>query len=183
MTIAELLADAFERIREVTHEAVDGLTADQLAHRLDGHANSIAWLVWHLSRVTDDHVADAAGTEQVWTSAGWADRFALPLDLSETGYGHDSGQVAAVRVGSAGLLTGYYDAVHQQTISYVGGLAEADLDRIVDEGWDPPVSLGVRLVSVISDDLQHAGQAAYLRGVLGRGLDRAAELRRAIEGG
>jgi Protein of unknown function (DUF664) len=166
MTLAELLADAFERIREVTHEAVDGLTADQLAFRPSGHANSVAWLVWHLSRITDDHIADAAGTEQVWTSAGWADRFGLPLEPSETGYGHDSGKVAAVRVGSAELLTGYYDAVHQQTISYVRGLAEADLDRIVDKRWDPPVTLGVRLVSVISDDLQHAGQAAYLRGII-----------------
>jgi uncharacterized damage-inducible protein DinB len=166
MTLAELLADAFERVREVTHEAVDGLTADQLAFRPSDHANSVAWLVWHLTRVTDDHIADAAGTEQVWTSAGWADRFGLPLEPSETGYGHESGQVAAVRVGSAELLTGYYDAVHQQTISYVGGLADADLDRIVDKRWDPPVSLGVRLVSVISDDLQHAGQAAYLRGII-----------------
>lgn len=166
MTIAELLADAFERIREVTHEAVDGLTADQLAFRPSGQANSVAWLVWHLSRVTDDHIADAAGTEQVWTSAGWADRFGLPLEPSETGYGHDSGQVAVVRVGSAELLTAYYDAVHQRAISYVRELADPDLDRIVDKGWDPPVSLGVRLVSVISDGLQHAGQAAYLRGII-----------------
>ncbi len=166
MTIAELLADAFERIREVTHEAVDGLTAEQLAFRPSGQANSVAWLVWHLSRVTDDHIAEAAGTEQVWTSAGWADRFALPLEPSETGYGHESGQVAVVRVGSAELLTGYYDAVHQQAISYVGELADPDLDRIVDKRWDPPVSLGVRLVSVISDGLQHAGQAAYLRGII-----------------
>jgi Protein of unknown function (DUF664) len=169
MTIAELLADAFERVREVTHEAADGLTADQLAFRPSSPANSVAWLVWHLTRITDDHIADAAGTEQVWTSAGWAERFGLPFGPSETGYGHDSGQVAAVRIGSAELLTGYYDAVHQRTISYVRGLAEADLDRIVDEGWDPPVSLGVRLVSVISDDLQHAGQAAYLRGIIESG--------------
>jgi hypothetical protein len=166
MTIAELLADAFERIREVTHEAVDGLTADQLAFRPSGPANSVSWRVWHLSRVTDDPVADAAGTEQVWTSAGWADRFALPLEPSETGYGHDSGQVAAVRIGSAELLTAYYDAVHQRTLSYVRELTDPDLDRIVDKRWDPPVSLGVRLMSVIADGLQHAGQAAYLRGII-----------------
>jgi uncharacterized damage-inducible protein DinB len=166
MTVAELLADAFWRIREVTHEAVDGLTADQLAIRPDSQANSVAWLAWHLTRVQDDHIADAAGTEQVWTAAGWAERFGLPLEPSETGYGHDGRQVAAVEVGSAELLTGYHDAVCERTASYVRGLTDADLDRIVDEGWDPPVSLGVRLVSVISDDLQHAGQAAYLRGII-----------------
>jgi hypothetical protein len=30
------------------------------------------------------------------------------------------------------------------------------------------VTLGVRLLSVIGDDLQHVGQAAYVRGVLER---------------
>ena len=169
MTIAELLADAFGRIGEVVHEAVDGLTPGQLASRPDDRANSIAWLVWHLARVQDDHVADAAGTDQVWTSAGWAERFGLPFEASATGYGHDPAEVAAVLVGSGELLSGYYDAVCRQTISYVGKLSDPDLDRIVDERWDPPVSLGVRLVSVISDDLQHAGQAAYLRGLIERG--------------
>jgi len=106
-----------------------------------------------------------AGTEQAWTAEGWADRFGLPLPPADTGYGHSSKQVAAVRA-SGELLTGYHDAVFRNTTSYVQGLAEADLDRVVDEAWDPPVTLGVRLVSVISDDLQHAGQAAYLRALI-----------------
>jgi uncharacterized damage-inducible protein DinB len=169
MTIAELLADAFERIRQEVHHATDGLTAAQLAFRPDSRANSIAWLVWHLTRVQDDHVAGVAGSPQVWTSAGWADRFALPFATSEHGYGHDAAHVAAVKVSSAELLTGYYDGVHAATLAYVATLTDADLDRVVDESWNPPVTLGVRLVSVISDDLQHVGQAAYLRGLIERG--------------
>jgi uncharacterized damage-inducible protein DinB len=166
MTIAELLADAFGRIREEVHNAVDGLTADQLAFRPGPDANSIGWLAWHLARVQDDHVADAAGTEQVWLADGWADRFGLPLDPADHGFGHDSGQVASVRVSSAELLTGYYDAVHEQSLRFVRDLTDADLDRIVDTRWDPPVTLGVRLISVIDDDVQHAGQAAYVRGLI-----------------
>jgi hypothetical protein len=161
--------DAFGRIRDVVHAVARGLTPDQLAARLDDDANSIAWLLWHLTRVQDDHVADALDVEQVWTSAGWEARFALPFEAAATGYGHDSKDVAAVRVGSVDLLTGYYDAVHEQTIERVSGLAEHDFGRIVDEAWDPPVTLGVRLVSVISDGLQHAGQAAFIRGILDRG--------------
>jgi len=112
-----------------------------------------------------------AGTGQVWTSGkpNWADRFGLPFAATATGYGHGTEAVAAVQVESGDLLTRYYDAVHTETIRYVRGLTDADLDRIVDKAWDPPVTLGVRLVSVISDDLQHAGQAAYLRGVIERG--------------
>jgi hypothetical protein len=165
MTSAQLLIDAFDRVREEVHHVVDGLTEDQLGHRIDGRANSIAWLVWHLTRIQDDHVAGAAGLEQVWTTGGWATRFDLPLDETDTGYGHDDPQVSQVRAG-AELLTGYYDAVHQQTVDFVGGLTDEDLPRIVDRAWDPPVTLAVRLVSVISDDLQHAGQAAFVRGLL-----------------
>jgi uncharacterized damage-inducible protein DinB len=168
MTSAELLLDAFGRIREAVHEVIDGLTPEQLAFRADRRANSIAWLVWHLTRVQDDHVADAAKAEQVWTSDGWAERFGLPLEPFDTGYGHRPAEVEAVQVESGELLAGYHDAVHQRTTSYVEGLADADLDRIVDRSWDPPVSLGVRLVSVIADDLQHAGQAAFVRGLVER---------------
>ena len=168
MTSADLLVDAFGRIREEVHQIVGGLTAEQLAFRADPAANSIAWLVWHLTRIQDDHVADAFGTDQVWTSDGWAERFGLPLDPLDTGYGHRPREVAAVRVGSGDLLAGYYDAVHRQTIGHVRELTDPDLDRVVDESWDPPVTLGVRLVSVIGDDLQHAGQAAFVRGLVER---------------
>jgi hypothetical protein len=165
MTIGELLAEAFGRVHEVVLGAVRGLSEDELAFRPEGRGNSIAWLVWHLTRIQDDHVAAVAGTGQAWTAEGWAGRFGLPFPAGETGYGHTSAEVAAVRV-PADLLTGYYEAVHGHTIKYVQGLGAADLDRVVDEHWDPPVTLGVRLASVISDDLQHGGQAAYLRGLL-----------------
>ena len=168
MTSADLLADAFGRIREVVHEVVEGLTPEELAFRVDARANSIAWLVWHLTRVQDDHVAEVAGTGQVWTGERWAERFELPLDDLDTGYGHRPSQVTAVQVKSGDLLVGYHDAVHQRTVEFVKGLDDADLERVVDESWDPPVTLAVRLVSVISDDLQHAGQAAFVRGVARR---------------
>ena len=168
MTSAELLVDAFGRIRGVVHRVVDGLTPEQLAFRVDPEANSIAWLVWHLTRIQDDHLADAFQAEQVWTSQGWVERFGLPFHPLATGYGHRADDVAAVQVDSGELLVGYYDAVHQQTTRHVGQLKDADLDRIVDRSWDPPVTLGVRLVSVIADDLQHAGQAAFVRGILQR---------------
>ncbi|MET0235125.1 MAG: DUF664 domain-containing protein [Kibdelosporangium sp.] len=165
MTSAELLADAFGRIQEAVHAAVEGLTADQLGYRAEPAANSIAWLVWHLTRIQDDHIAAAAGLSQVWTSQGWAGRFGLPVDDTDTGYGHSSETVAKVQA-PAELLTGYYDATHEQTLGYVNGLTDKDLPRIVDDAWDPPVTLAVRLVSVISDDMAHAGQAAFVRGLL-----------------
>jgi uncharacterized damage-inducible protein DinB len=169
MTSADLLADAFGRVRDVVYDAVMGLTPDQLGFRPGPEANSIAWLVWHLARIQDDHVAGVVPAEQVWASGGWAPRFGFPAGSLDTGYGHSSQQVAEVRVDSAELLTAYYDAVHERTIRFVSTLTDADLPRVVDEAWDPPVTLSVRLVSVITDDLMHAGQAQYLRGMIEHG--------------
>jgi hypothetical protein len=135
--------------------------------RVGEEANTIAWLVWHLTRIQDDHIAGVAAVEQRWTANGWAERFALPFDAAATGYGHSADEVAQVRVESGALLVDYYDDVHSQTLAYVAGLNDSDLDRIVDRRWDPPVSLGVRLVSVIGDNLEHAGQAAFVKGLLG----------------
>jgi uncharacterized damage-inducible protein DinB len=104
------------------------------------------------------------GEEQVWTTGGWLDRFGLPFGSDATGYRQSAGDVAAVRVG-ADLLAGYYDAVHVRTIAYLQTVTDEDLPRVVDTSWDPPVTLAVRLISILSDDLQHAGQASYVRGL------------------
>ncbi|MEV6836625.1 DUF664 domain-containing protein [Streptomyces sp. NPDC051133] len=166
MHAKDILIDGFGRIQEEVHAALDGLGPDGLHHRPAPDANSVAWLVWHLTRVQDDHIADAFDLDQVWLSQDWEKRFGLDLPRHDTGYGHSPAKVAKVRVESAALLTGYHDAVHEQTLGALRGLAAKDLERIVDERWDPPVTLGVRLVSVLSDDLQHIGQAAYLRGLV-----------------
>ena len=169
MQTSDVLADGFARVHGIVHRVLTGISADALAGRIDPGANTVAWLVWHLTRIQDDHVADVAGLPQVWTAAGWYDRFGLPFGPEETGFGQDSDDVAALDGTSAELLRGYHDAVHEQTLRFVAGVTDADLDRVVDSSWDPPVTLGVRLVSVVSDDLQHAGQASYVRGVLERG--------------
>jgi len=164
----DLLVDGFGRVRETVHTVLDGLGAAELTFRPDPAANSIAWLVWHLTRVQDDHMADVAGAEQVWTSDGWFDRLGFPFEPAATGYGQSAQDVAAVAVESGALLAGYHDAVFERTVAYVSTLTEPDLDRVVDESWNPPVTLAVRLVSVLDDDAQHIGQAAYLRGLAER---------------
>jgi hypothetical protein len=165
MDQAGVLADGFNRVAELVRAVLDDLDPDDLLFRPGDAGNPIGWLVWHLTRVQDDHVAAVAGHEQVWTAQGWAERFGLPYDAAAIGYGHSSEEVSQLNV-SGQLLVEYHDAVHAETQAYVGSLSADELDTIVDTRWDPPVSLGTRLVSVISDDLQHVGQAAYVRGLL-----------------
>ena len=159
-----LLDDAFTRIGDHASTVVDGLSPDDLSHRVAPGANTIGWLVWHLLRVQDDHVSDVAGTGQAWTAGGWHDRFDLPFDRTATGYGQSADEVAAVSTTSE-LLAGYAEAVTHATRSWLADVTDADLDRVVDDSWDPPVTLGARLVSVVEDDLLHLGQAQYLRGL------------------
>jgi uncharacterized damage-inducible protein DinB len=165
MESKDVLIDAFGRVHDAVHGAVEGLSPDQLTFRIDAEANTIAWLVWHLTRVQDDHVSEVSEVGQVWTAESWVDRLGLPFDRTDTGYGHAPGDVGVVRA-VASLRLGYYDAVHARTLEFVSSLKDDDLDRVVDTRWDPPVTLGVRLVSVIEDDLQHAGQAAFVRGIV-----------------
>jgi len=165
MTPAHLLTDALRRVLDDGLAVLDGLDEETLAARPAPGANPIGWLVWHLTRVQDDHVADVAGTEQVWTRHGFVERFDLPLDAHDTGYGHSADEVDRVRA-SAPLLAEYMRATHEATLAFLAAVGEDDLDRVVDERWDPPVTLGVRLVSVVNDCTQHVGQAAYVRGLL-----------------
>jgi hypothetical protein len=168
MTSAELLVDGFGRIRETVADVLFGLDADQLAYRIDQEANPISWLVWHLTRIQDDHVAKAFGAVQVWSSGAWAERFGMTRGTMETGYGHTAAQVAAVgsATASASLLAGYHEEAYAQTVRLVSAVTDADLSRVVDTRWAPPVTLGVRLVSVLNDDMMHVGQATYVHGIV-----------------
>lgn len=166
MLSSDLLLDAFDRVRGVVHSVLVGAGPGILEYRPDREANTVAWLVWHIARIQDAQIAPLIGEdeEDVWTADGWYERFALPFHRRATGYGHSADDVAAVRA-SAELLRGYFDAVHARTLEYLPTLEEADYALIVDRAWEPPVTLAVRLVSIVADDLEHAGQAAYVRGL------------------
>lgn len=171
MDVAELAAEVYGRVTEHVHRIVDGLSAEELASAPADGANPIGWLLWHLTRVQDHHVSELLDEPQVWMTSDWPPRFGYDpdgLDPEEHGYGHTAEQVAGVRPDGPDAITGYYDAVWARTKAYLATLSPDDLDRVVDRRWDPPVTLGVRLVSVADDSIQHAGQAAYVRGLLGR---------------
>jgi hypothetical protein len=168
METCDLLAEAFGRIVEDFELAVAGLASDELTFRPDPDANSIAWLAWHATRVQDDHVSALANRPQTWIEDGFEQRFGMNLDPADIGYGHSADQVAAVRPEGSELLLGYLRAVTGRTLEYVADIDASELDRVIDRNWDPPVIAGVRLVSVIDDSMQHAGQALYVRGMVER---------------
>ncbi|AIY02248.1 hypothetical protein ART_2649 [Arthrobacter sp. PAMC 25486] len=165
MESSELLTDAFGRIDGIVSGVLDDLMPAKANWRPGGVGNSITWLVWHLSRGQDEQIADVAGHESIWVRDGYAAKFGFALEPADHGYGHSSEQVDAVRVESLDLLREYHGAVLAQSLEYVSGLDSEALNRVVDRRWDPPVTLGVRLVSIVDDCVQHGGQAAYVKGL------------------
>ncbi len=167
MEIPDLLQELYGRIAPLSRAAVDGLDSGALNYRPTPESNHIGWLVWHVARVLDHQICEQSGDQQLWLDGEWADRLGRSAEADDIGFGHTPEQVAAVRIDDAAALLSYLDAVDERTRAYLGGLSGPDLDRVVDTSYDPPVTLGVRLVSVADDCLQHAGQASYLRGLLG----------------
>ncbi len=172
MLTNDVLLDGFARVAELVPAVLDGLGPDDVLWRPDAGANSIGWLIWHLSRVEDDHLAGLTGADQAWDAEGWAERFALPYPAGAHGYGQSAEEVAAFPVGDPALLAGYHAAVAARAAAIISGLTEADYARIVDTRWDPPVTAAVRLISVLNDVTQHVGQAGYVRGLRERAADR-----------
>jgi hypothetical protein len=166
MDAASVLDEIYGRLSHLAHQAIDGASLEELLAQPTPDANSIAWLVWHSARVLDDHVSDVMGTDQLWSEGIWPSRFGLPADTANTGYGHTPADLLRVRPASPADLTGYFDEIQQRCAAWIARQSDGDLDRVVDTRWDPPVTLGVRLVSVADDCLQHLGQAAYVRGFL-----------------
>jgi hypothetical protein len=163
----DLVVDAYERLPGLMKETLSGLTVADLDWQPHRDANSIGWTAWHLARVQDAQIADVMGDEQLWIVGGWHRKFRRPPDPEDTGYGHTVEQVRAF--GSAGVKTqlGYLGAVTKRTVAYLGSLSPAALGRTLDEPWFRPLpTVGVRIVSILADCHQHAGQAGYIRGLL-----------------
>ena len=160
-----IVIDALGRIQNTIRRVLDGMTPDQLYYRPAENSNSTAWVIWHLTRVQDHHISDMGGLEQLWTSDGWHARFGMEADGKNTGTGHTSGNVAKIRP-DAETLQSYYDAVYERTKAVLSSLTSEDMDRELDEPqYNPLPTIGVRCASIISDNTQHVGQAAYIKGL------------------
>lgn len=163
MDISDVFAEFARRPIEAA-KGLPALKAQQLnAHPAD-HPNSVAWLLWHAGREVDVQLAHLSGQEQRWDA--YRDRFDLGELGDSVGYGHSAEQAAHITVDDHQLLIDYLEATLDALIDYLSGLSDADFDEVIDRHWDPPVTRGVRLTSIIDDAAQHVGQAAYAAGAL-----------------
>jgi hypothetical protein len=167
----ELIVDGYDRLPDLMKEALSGLSIADLDWQPHRDGNSLGWTAWHLTRVQDSQIAELAGQAQLWLGDGWHKRFRRGADAEDTGYGHSVEQVRAFGSPSAKVQLDYLRRVVDRTKQYLVSLAPADLDRELNEPWQQPLpTVGVRIVSILADCHQHAGEASYIRGLVkGRG--------------
>ncbi len=159
-----LIVGIIENISMVLGRALDGLNEEELNHQPAHDSNSIGWLVWHTIRGQDRAVADLTGEEQVWIKEGWYAKFNRSADPMDFGLGHTPEDLAAFKSPDVKTLLDYQQAVFEQTQRCLESLSESDMDRKLDHPVFPTV--GARIIALISDNLQHAGQAGYVRGLV-----------------
>ncbi|MBW2000569.1 MAG: DinB family protein, partial [Deltaproteobacteria bacterium] len=156
-----LIAAVFENMSMVWERVLDGLNEEELNHQSAPDSNSIGWLAWHSARGQDRAVAGLTGEEQIWIKEQWYTRFNRPPDPTDFGLGHTPEDLAAFKSPDVDTLLGYQRAVFGEAKRCLENLSESDLDRKLDHPVFPTV--GARIIALISDNLQHAGQAGYVR--------------------
>jgi hypothetical protein len=168
MACQQFILDLFLRIAHDVEQVLEGLNEEELPHHPDPNGNSIGWLVRHLTRSHDRNISELAGQKQLWITEGWSVQFGRPPDPAETGFGHIREDAKAFRAPNGRMLLNYNQAVVERIREYMlHTLSEGELDR---EAYSPTFqntwSVRRRLLGILSEGLQHVGQAAYVRGLL-----------------
>lgn len=170
MDALDVLSESATRPLQAAQALRDHLTPQVLNAHVAGHPNTVAWLLWHTGREIDVQIADLIGGEQLWTRGAYPERFNLGPVGDSLGYGHSSDEAAQIKIDDSAALLEYLEGATEMLVHYINTLSEDELDHVIDHDWDPPVTRGVRLVSIIDDAAQHVGQAAYAVGALIDGI-------------
>ena len=170
----DLLSDGYGRVQGFLEQILNGLSKDDLDWQPRQDCNSIGWLTWHLTRQQDAQIASLMGDDQLWISDEWYAKFNRTADPQDVGFGQTPEQVAEFKSPDIQILLDYHRAVLERSKRYFLSLSKTDLDRELNEPWFQPLpTIGVRLISILNDAVVHAGQAAYVRGLLqGKGWQK-----------
>ncbi|MFC1920962.1 DinB family protein [Chloroflexota bacterium] len=167
MNQKELLIAGFERISGTLERTLEALTVEDLNFQSKPDSNSMGWLAWHLTRWQDFQTSSSLKKEQLWIEQGWNKKFSQPADANDTGMGHKEEDLAKYKSPDAATLIAYNKAVLERLKEYVSTLSDSDLDKVV-EGTPikPPPTVGLMVIGLWSDGMQHMGQIGYVRGLL-----------------
>ena len=157
---------ALERNWNMVRTAVSDVDEATMAIRPNADSNSMSWLVWHMSRVTDRFIhMRLKGEPQLWSKETWYEKFAMPEDADDMGMGWSNERAATWQSPSKDILMDYFEISNAAAAAYIGSLSDADLAREIR--WNAPTATMVvddALGILVWDNIVHGGQVAYLRG-------------------
>lgn len=167
MNQKQLLIAGFERISGTLERTLNGLSVKDLNYQPKPDSNSMGWLVWHLTRWQDFQASQPLKKEQVWIEKKWYEKYGRPADPADTGMGHKEADLAKYRSPDAATLIGYNKEVLVRLKEYINSLTASDLDKVVEgTPFNPPPTVGMNLIGLWSDGMQHTGQVGYVRGYI-----------------
>lgn len=166
MELSDILSAGYGNVLRALGYTLEGLNEDDLNWQPKPDSNSIGWLVWHLTRWQDVMVSSFMGEEQIWIKDKWYQKFGRPADDKDHGLGHKPEDLAGFKSPDAETLLGYHKAALERSNRYFATVTTADLDKVFEgTPFKPPPTVGMMLMGTLSDGLQHAGQASYVRGL------------------
>jgi hypothetical protein len=167
MEVNEMLAGAYGGILRTLQYTLEGLTQEDMNWQPKPDCNSIGWLAWHPIRFQDIQISDFTGQEQLWIKDKWYEKWGRKPDPRETGGAMKPEDLAKFKSPDAKTVLAYVTAVSERTQQYFKTLKKEDLDKVMEKvPFKPPPTVGMMLSIILSDGLQHAGQASYVRGML-----------------
>ena len=132
------LLTAHERNWEMIETALEGLDEGTLSRQPSEQCNSIAWLLWHMSRVLDMVVhSRTRDRPQLWITEGWHKKFGMSDDAEDRGVGWTAAQVSGWRPPPLEVQMDYYYAVKAATKDFLTSATPAELEK---ELTFPPVA-------------------------------------------
>jgi len=163
----DIVTQNFGSTLGILERTLKGLTREELDWQPKPDCNSIGWTTWHLTRVLDIMISSLTGEEELWIKDGWCSKFNRPSDSTDSGYGHGSEQLAAFKSPDTDILVGYHQAALEKAQNYLSTLSSSDLDRKIDDSWTQFMpTVGSRIGITLDELQQHAGQVAYIRGIV-----------------
>lgn len=163
MENTEFAMEMLDRAQERFEDTFEQMTTEEANKMPAPLIKSVTWLMWHTARELDLQISDLNGTEALWTSEGWSEKFALDLPDDTEDYRHTPEEAAKVVVTDRQLVVDYLSASIDFTKQYLDKIDESSLADVIDTNWNPPVTRQVRIVSAIDDAVMHSGQAVYTR--------------------
>ena len=166
MSSTESVVSTLQRNWDMIDAALDGLDDATISHIPMNQCNSIAWILWHMSRVVDTFVNTRFRSEpQLWIADGWYERFGMGDDPEDRGVGWTTERVSSWQAPDRSVLIGYYQAVRAASDRYLSSATDAELAEMkVISPVPEPRTVANALGQMVWDAVAHGGQIAYLRG-------------------